>query len=315
MRGAGRGSLLLAACVLALSGCMTPQALRLREQPPAPVELTGVPYFAQQDHQCGPATLAMVLGHLGRSVTPESLAPDLYLPARQGTLAQELMAQARRHGYLPEKLAPDLRALAQALADGTPVIVLQNNGLPWYPVWHYAVLIGVDPARGEVILRSGAQQRLTASWSVFDRTWARGERWAIRLLDPRQSWPASADAAALAPQLLALARTQPALAIPGLRQGVMRWPRQVALWLALAGAEAGGRGVKAGEAVLREALAVLPDNPWLLNNLADALLRDGRAREALPLARQAVAGDDRAETRDTLRAVREALAVSMPTPD
>lgn len=317
MRGVGRGSLLLAACVLALSGCMTPQALRLREQPPAPVELTGVPYFAQQDHQCGPATLAMVLGYLGQPVSPESLAPDLYLPAREGTLAQELTAQARRHGYLPEQLAPDLRALTQALADGTPVIVLQNNGLSWYPLWHYAVLIGVDPARGEVILRSGAQQRLTESWSVFDRTWARGERWAIRLLDPRQPWPVSTKADALVPQLLAFARTQPALAMPALRQGVARWPQQVALWLALANAEEGGAGVKAAEAVLREGLAALPDTPWLLNNLADALLRQGRASEALPLAQRAVAGMDRQETRDTLQAVEAALAAAalMPAPD
>lgn len=308
MRGIRRGTLILASCVLMLTGCMTPQALDLRRQPPAPVELTEVPYFPQQDYHCGPATLAMVLGHLGQSVTPESLAPDLYIPARTGTLPQELMAQSRRHGYLPEKLAPDLRALTQALADGTPVIVLQNNGLSWLPVWHYAVLIGVDPARGQVILRSGGERRLSLSWSVFDRTWARGERWAIRLLDPRQPWPASADAAALVPQLLALARTQPALALPGLRQAVTRWPRQSALWLALANVEEALHGLQGGERVLREGLQAVPGNPWLLNNLADVLLRAGRAHEALPLARQALAGAERAETRATLQAVEAALA-------
>ena len=59
---------------------------------------------------------------------------------------------------------------------------------------------------------------------------------------------------------------------------------------------------------LRDALAVQPEQPLLLNNLADVLLRGGRPDEALPLARQALRGADRAEIRDTLRAVEAALA-------
>lgn len=295
------------ASMLALTACMTPQALSLRASPPTPVELTDVPYFAQQDYQCGPATLAMVLTYLGHPVTPEVLAPALYIPAREGTLPQELVAQTRQQGYVPERLRPTLAALAQALAEGSPVIVLQNNGLSWYPVWHYAVLIGMDPVRGEVILRSGSQQRLTESWSVFDRTWARGERWAIRLLDPRKPWPASADQAALSPQLLALARTRPDVAEPALRQALSRWPDALALWLALANVSAQQQGLPAAEAVLREGLQALPAQPWLLNNLADVLLRQGRARAALAPAEQAAALSERQEIRDTLQAVRAAL--------
>lgn len=306
MRRLARG---LAAMLLAsLAGCMTPQALDLRQQPPAPVELADVPFFLQQDFHCGPATLAMVMTYLGQPVTPDALAPDLYLPGREGTLTDEMVAQARRHGFIPERLPGELRALADAVHTGAPVIVLQNNGLSWLPLWHYAVLIGVDATRGEMVLRSGDQRRLTESWSVFDRTWARGDRWAIRLLPVAGTWPDTVSEKEVTRQLLAMVRPAPGAALTGLRQAVTRWPRSLPLWLALADASEHEQGARAGEAALREGLLALPGQPWLLNNLADLLRRSGRAGEALPLAQQALAADDREEIRDTLRAIEAALS-------
>lgn len=302
------GVILAAMLSLFLSACMTTQALKLRAQPPATVELSDVPYYAQRDFQCGPATLAMVMTYLGQPVTPDALAPELYLPGRQGTLTDELVAQARLRGFIPEKLPQTLRALADSLAEGAPVIVLQNNGLSWYPIWHYAVLIGSDAGRGEVVLRSGDQKRLVMSWSVLDRTWARGDYWAIRLLPVAGPWPASASEAEVTRQLLAMVRPAPSSAQTGLRQAVQRWPQGLALWLALADVSERLDGLPAGEKVLREALTAQPDQPWLLNNLADLLRRAGRAGEALPLAQRALAQSDRAEIRDTLQAINLALA-------
>ncbi len=300
--------LILAAMLpLLLSACMTTQALVMREHPPTSAELTGVPFYPQADYQCGPATLAMVMSYLGHPVTPEALAPDLYLPGRQGSLTDELVAQSRLRGFIPEKLPATLRALADAVAEGSPVIVLQNNGLSWLPVWHYAVLIGVDAARGEVVLRSGSQRRLVETWSVLDRTWTRGERWAIRLLPVDGDWPASVSEVEVTRQLLAMARPAPVPALTGLQRAVQRWPQGLALWLALAEVSEREHGLKAGEGALRQGLVAMPEQPWLLNNLADLLRRDGRAREALPLVRRALEQADRAEIRDTLRAVEADL--------
>ncbi len=301
------GALLAAMLSLMLSACMTPQALTLRAQPPVSVELSDVPFYIQRDFQCGPATLAMVMTYLGQPVTPDALAPELYLPGRQGTLTDELVAQARLRGFIPERLPKTLRALADSLAEGAPVIVLQNNGLSWYPVWHYAVLIGADAARGEVVLRSGDQKRLVMSWSVLDRTWARGDYWAIRLLPVAGPWPASASENEVTRQLLAMTRPAPASARTGLRQAVQRWPQGLPLWLALADVSERLHGLPAGEDVLRQGLRVLPDQPWLLNNLADLLRRAGRAGEALPLVQRALTAEDRPEIRDTLNAVQAAL--------
>lgn len=308
-----RGSVLLTALLaLLLSACMTPQALDLRVQPPQSAELSNVPFYAQRQYECGPAALAMVMTHLGLPITPDELVPSLYIPGREGTLADELLAQSRLRGFIPERLAPDLRAVAQAVADGSPVIVFQNNGLSWYPIWHYAVVIGVDAVRGEVILRSGEQQRLVLTWSVFDRTWTRSGRWAIRLLPVQAEWPASVSSSAVTKQLLVMARTAPKFALPGLRRALQRWPQEVPLWLALAQVSEQKAGLASAEAILREGLLALPEAPWLLNNLADVLIRSGHPQPALALAKRAVQQLDRPETRATLAAAEAALAATLP---
>ena len=100
MRGAAT-ALLLAALV---SGCAAPQVAGLLERPPpdlpASVEIATTPFYAQEDYQCGPASLAALLNHAGRDATPTALAPQVFLPARQGSLQAELLAATRRHGLL-----------------------------------------------------------------------------------------------------------------------------------------------------------------------------------------------------------------------
>ena len=144
MRGAAT-ALLLAALV---SGCAAPQVAGLLERPPRDLppsaEIATTPFYAQEDYQCGPASLAALLNHAGRDATPASLAPQVYLPARQGSLQAELLAATRRHGLLAYVLEPRLEALLREIAAGAPVLVLQNLALDWAPQWHYAVAIGYD---------------------------------------------------------------------------------------------------------------------------------------------------------------------------
>src|SRR5437868_6842253 len=78
--------------LLVLGGCasLAPQTTQLRDRlPPALhdyVELKEVPFFPQDEYQCGPAALATVLNTFGVKVTPEELVPEVYLPARKGSL-------------------------------------------------------------------------------------------------------------------------------------------------------------------------------------------------------------------------------------
>ncbi len=47
---------------------------------PRRVEIPSVPFYPQQDHQCGPAAMAMVLQWSKADVSPQDLAPEVFTP-------------------------------------------------------------------------------------------------------------------------------------------------------------------------------------------------------------------------------------------
>jgi len=150
------------------------------------VELGATPFHPQEVNHCGPAALASALGAAGIEATPDSLAPTVYLPARQGSLPLDMLGGARRAGAMAVRTAPGLEALMEHVAAGVPVVVLQNLSLQWVPMWHYAVVIGFDRPGGRLILRSGVESRQALSLRTFEHTWARSGHWAMIAFRPGQ---------------------------------------------------------------------------------------------------------------------------------
>ncbi|MEJ2087904.1 MAG: PA2778 family cysteine peptidase, partial [Gammaproteobacteria bacterium] len=169
------------AALALLTGCAA--GLVVDRDRPA-IELSEVPFFPQNRYQCGPAALATVLVASGVDITPDRLVPEVYLPSRRGSLQIELQAAARRHGRLPYELAPDLEVLLDTVTTGMPVLVLQNLGFSWLPRWHYGVVVGYDPGRSAVLLRSGRERRRAEPVGRFQRTWSLAGRWAVVALRP-----------------------------------------------------------------------------------------------------------------------------------
>lgn len=306
--------LLALAFLAALSGCATvPSSARqtLREQ--VAVELTEVPFHPQRRYQCGPAALATVLNWSGEESTPDALTGALYIPAREGTLQTELVAQARRHGRLAYRVEPMLEALLAELEAGHPLLLLQNLGLSWSPTWHYAVLIGYDPAQEHFILRSGEHARLLMPAATFLKTWQRGGRWALLVLPP-QELPSHATAEGVLDAAYALERLNPAAATQTYRAALARWPNEARLYLALANARYGSGDVGAAERVLRQGVEHGLEDAALFNNWAVLLSQLGHHDRAERAARRAVAlgGDEQLVYRRTLREVRAARPPTAP---
>ncbi|MGD8619640.1 MAG: PA2778 family cysteine peptidase [Gammaproteobacteria bacterium] len=278
-------ALLLAACATA------PQTQQLLQAPgdnlPARVELTQTPFFPQQRYQCGPAALATVLNARAVSVTPEELVERVYIPALQGSLREEIAATARYHGMLAYPLRPSLADLLEETAHGNPVLVFQNIGLPLMPSWHYAVVIGYDLATREIVLRSGTTRRWRTSLRTFERTWSRGDYWALVILPPGEV-PASARPAIYLQAARDLEVSgQAQAARKAYRSATERWPDLPAGWLAWGNSLYADAQFSQAVAAFRQATALAPSDPRSWNNLAYALLETAchaRARQAAACA-------------------------------
>jgi len=301
---------LLGAVVLWLTGCATPQVAALLARPaatlPARGELSGVPFYPQEEYQCGPAALATVLMHAGVATTPDALVPEVYLPARGGSLQAEMLAAARRHGVVAYRLAPGLGDLLQEVADGTPVIVLQNLAVGFAPLWHYAVVIGYDLPREEIILRSGTTRRAVMTLGSFERTWARGDHWAMLALAPERL-PATADEDHYVVSVAALERVAPAAARRAYTTAIGRWPGNLTARIGQGNAAYAMRDLLGAEAAYREATRRHPQAADAWNNLAQALLELQQRHEALAAAQRAVdiGGPRLAQYQATLQAIAE----------
>lgn len=172
-----------------LAGCSaTPQTREILANPPANyerrLEISDVPFFPQDEFQCGPAALATILVASGQEITPEELVPKVYLPARKGSLQVEMLAAGRDLDRLSVLIDPSLHSLFDWLNAGQPVLVLQNLGLDWYPAWHYAVVIGYDLDQKTILMRSGTIAEYKTKLSVFERTWRRSRFWGMVTLRP-----------------------------------------------------------------------------------------------------------------------------------
>ncbi len=291
----------------ALGGCalVLPQTEAMRAawptELPGRIELAGVPFFPQQDYQCGPAALATTLVYFGVDLKPDDLVGQVYLPARQGSLQVEMLAAPRRHGMVSYRLAPRFEDLLREVAAGIPVIVLQNYGVWLFPVWHYAVVVGYDSASSELVLRSGEKERLTMPFAVLEYTWKESGYWAMVTVPPDRI-PATASEAGFLAAIVAMERAaKPAAATAAYASFLRRWPDNLAASTGLANGYHAQKQFVQAESVLRQAAARHPDSVVVLNNLAQTLSDQGRHDEALVFSERAVelGGSFAAAARDT----------------
>ena len=280
----------------------------LPENLPSSVELDTVPFYPQDAYQCGPATLAMALTWSGLAVTPDELKDQVYTPARKGSLQLAMVGATRRHGKIAYKIN-DPAALFPEIAAGHPVIILQNLGLSWLPVWHYAVVIGYDVPQQDVILRSGTTKRKVMSYYLFEKTWARSNYWGLMVLEPNQV-PVSAKENDFLDAVVVLEKVhQYQAALTGYQAALIRWPNSLNSLMGLGNSYYYLGDLKGAENAFRDATEYHPQSAPAYNNLAQVLLEQGLKLEALAEAQKAVAlgGPLKSESEKTLQEIRSRM--------
>lgn len=281
--------LLFLALFMFLSGCGLLPAGPLTQVPevPARVMVDGVPFFAQDELQCGPAALAMALNWSGVAVQPSDLSPEVYSPDLKGSLQSSLIGSARRHGRVAYPITGSEALLAEVAA-GHPVIVLVNLSFFWYPKWHYAVVIGFDQPRGEVLLHSGLTAREILSSRTFMNIWQRSEYWGLLILPPDQL-PVGSDEVEWLTAVAGLEQAgQWQGAATGYATALKRWEASFAAWMGLGNSRYGLHDLEGSAEAFQQATLLQPENGIPFNNLAHVLAEQGKREAALVAAQRAV---------------------------
>ena len=149
---------------------------------PAPSIIAGVPFLPQEEDTCGPSSLAMVLGFLGRDVPTQEIVRETRTEGLKGTLITDLAAAARRRGLAAEVVDLDLPRLRERIVAGEPVILLVDLGVWNWSRPHYLVAYGWTPEG--VVAHSGRERGKVIPLPTLDAQWAKMGRLAIVVRRP-----------------------------------------------------------------------------------------------------------------------------------
>ncbi len=251
------------------------------------VELGETPFYPQEMYQCGPASLAMLLGASEVTIDPDILASQVYLPGRKGSLQLELISTGRQYGRIPYIIDSQLSALISELGAGRPVLVLQNLGLNIFPVYHYAVVIGALPP-DKLVLRSGTTRRLVVDADHFLASWRRAGSWGMVVLNPGEL-PEAPDPVRY---LEAVSSFEISGNIPeaelAYRAACSAWPGNQTARVALGNNYLRQARYQEAALIFRELLAINPNHVAASNNLAEALVKRGCYEQALAVINRTV---------------------------
>ena len=282
------GLLFLVLCVM-LAGCSLVPSSYLSQSPGRPTRamVEDVPFFPQKEQQCGPAALAMALKWSGVAVKPSDLTSEVFTPGLKGSLQNSLIGAARRHGRVAYPIA-GIEALMAEIAAGQPVIVLVNLGFFWYPQWHYAVVIGYDQEKEEVILHSGLTAGEVLSFWTFNNIWKRSHHWGLLVLPPNRL-PEVAEENKWLTAVAGLEKAgQWQAAATGYASALKRWDKSFIAWIGLGNSKYNLHELDAAADAFNQATQLQPENGIAYNNLANVLGEKGKFCEALKAAQHAV---------------------------
>jgi tetratricopeptide (TPR) repeat protein len=280
------------AMALAVSACAIPShqtdaLLASRRDIADKVTIEDVPFVQQEKNFCGPASLAMAMGYAGNPVPVDTLASQSITPAKKGAIQADILGAARRNGMLAVEIA-GLSSLLHEVEAGHPVLVLENLGLSWYPIWHYSVVTGYDLAREQVTRHSGSSQNATKDLRVFERCWQDSNYWGVVVLQPGEL---SAGAGELAHSVAAAALEQlgkTEQAECAYKAILKKWPSSLGALIGMGNLRDAAGDPVAAARFLSRAVKAYPESSIAWHNLAIAEGESGKRAKAQASAQRAM---------------------------
>ena len=251
-------------------------------QPPASHDHTrshlSVPFFAQQEYQCGPAALASVLHAADTPVSPDELVSEVWLPEQRGSLAMELAAAARARGRLVYPVNNETQLLEE-LDAGHPVLIRQNLLFDWWPQWHFAVVTGYAARGEEFFLHSGTHRDMRVDRNWFMRRWHKADNEGFVVLAPGKL-PARSNATTLLQAIEDVRRSSKSPALSYWQLAVARYPDHALMHFAHGNALYQAGNKHAARDAFARAVALQSGLHAGWNNLASVLHELGQRDDA-----------------------------------
>jgi ABC-type bacteriocin/lantibiotic exporter with double-glycine peptidase domain len=139
--------------------------------------LEEVPFYEQEDNQCGPASLAGVMNFYGIKVTPQDIARQIFSPSARGTLDIDMVLYAEKNGLQASQYKGSLVDLKDNIDSGHPPIILVDYGFFVYQRNHYMVVVGYSDEG--IVVHSGKEKGKFISYKELEGPWKRAGFWTL----------------------------------------------------------------------------------------------------------------------------------------
>lgn len=142
-----------------------------------------VPFFPQEDYQCGPASLAGILSYWKVPVSPSEITGEVYSNSAKGTLGIDLAHYAGGKGVSVKIISGSWEELTKLIEAGYPILVFVDLGFLSIQANHFMVVVGYD--KGGVIVNSGKEKGKKMKKRKFLRAWEKNDFWML-LVKPEE---------------------------------------------------------------------------------------------------------------------------------
>ena len=139
--------------------------------------ISNIPFHAQEDYQCGPASLASVMNYWKKDVTPDDIAREIYSKSAKGTLDIDMVIYPQRKGLIAEQYSGGMKDLKKNIDSGYPLVVLIDYGFWAFQLNHFMVVVGYN--EDGVIVNSGKDKGKFISEEDFIKTWEKTKFWTL----------------------------------------------------------------------------------------------------------------------------------------
>ncbi len=144
--------------------------------------IENVPFYPQENYQCGPAALAGVLNYWQAGVSPADIAAEVYSKSARGTLDIDMILYAQRKSVNATQYTGNLNDIRHNIDLGYPMIVLVDYGFWVYQQNHFMVVVGYNE-KG-ILANSGTDQLRFIPFKGFLKSWEKTACWTM-LVTPR----------------------------------------------------------------------------------------------------------------------------------